>query len=858
MPVEQAGTKGAKRTPASNGDYGNEAKVRALFDRCIADAKGNKPRMERDRQDIFNLMLYRGGEDNHWSIFNTTTNQYEPRPTSGEGAIPGWVKRCVTNKYAKKIDGVVAILNQSSAAKSFSPSTDDDADRATAEVCEDADPVLLEEIGYEALKRRLNQLVTLTDKAAVVYWFDNDEKYGTYPVPLMQCLDCGEVMTPMETGGTALDDLDGGEPPASPDGDPDDMGGPPDADADDLGGGGPQGPAQACRSCGSPNVMPAQDPATGIPIGVDYPRGKLCADLWTSYEFSIPSSAKIADADQVEWVLGHAQMSIDAACRAWPKYARKIREQGAVQQRVTPLTRQYAEQMRQLSSPNAARFNRGGDAHDHTLTVYRLQHDAIEDDEVDFPDGLHAVMLGDLIVEIGPLPLEDEHGYRKKSILLRQYADTPNTPFGKPVADDLGPVQVQRNLRETIIYITDMYHALPTVFMPAGVELIDEWLNQPGQMVRYRSSDPSAKPTLQHGISAPEGLYKSIEACDAALDEISGLNAVLQGERPEGDPTLGEVNMLAERGMAAFRTPLDHQIAFEKKQTLLLLNLARKTAWAPRFRKVEGETGGWKVTQFTAADLSGRVDISIDPLSAWPRSPSMQLVKLQKGLELGAVPPPATDPEVATKVLQMLDLMELKPSLDTDRDQVSRLLDRWKHAQSPADIQPPDLDTINPQIHLVLIKQFVKTEPFEQLRHDQPQIAQAIVGYIKQLQQGIQPPPPKTPEAKVSLSLKGEDILNPEIADALQKLGVPIVVSSQEPPQSPLSHMVNGGALKPAGGKPQSPLAALVKGGALQPAGAAGAAKDAASRASGASVDALLHAGALRPAPPKGGPEGVH
>ncbi len=847
-----------QQKPGKSGEARNDlrdaGKVRALMERCIADAKGNRIRLERDRADIQNLMMYRGGEKNHWAILNTHTNEFEERPYDGPHGIPAWIKRCTTNKLAVHIDGTAAILNQSSPAKSFAPSTDDDADRATAEVCEDADPVLLDEIGYEALKRRMHQLIALTDKVAIVYWFDNDPKYGTYPVPMMHCLDCNEVMTPMETGGSPVEAMQGDD----------------------------SEPEQACPHCSSPNITVAQDPLTGIPIGTDYPRGKLCADLYTSYEFSLPQSAKVADEEKNPWVLGHSTMAIEDACRSFSEFAAEIRKQGSISPKFATMTRQYAEQMRSMASPDAARTGRNNEVQQKMVTVYRLQHDPITEDEFSFPDGLHAVMVGDVLVQAEELPIEDENGYRKKSIIIRQFADVPGTPFGKPPADDLVPMQQLRNLRETQIYIHDMFMALPHVFLPAGVTLEDDWQLVPGGLTRFRSTHPGEHPITEQGTSAPEGLYKSIDKIDADMQEVSRLNAVLQGQRPEGDPTLGEIQILQERGMAAFRTPLDHLIAFERKQSQLLLNLARKTAWAPRFRKVEGENGRWNVTQFTAADLTGRIDISIEPLSAWPKSPSMELVKLQKAIQMGVVAPQA-DPEVATKVLVTLGLSHMKPSLDADRKQVAREIDRWKAATTPDQITPPNPDIINPQIHLFLKQQFLKSEEAEQLAQANPPVFQAMVQHVQQLKQAMQPPPPKPAEPpKTTLGLKGEDLTNPEVIQMLQHFGIPIEAATQAPqqpqqPQSPLSHLVASGTLKPAGGTPPSPLPQLVKSGAIAPAGAAqqpqsplsglihsGALQPAGAAAQppqppaprGPSIDDLMKAGVMAPAPriPPGGP----
>jgi hypothetical protein len=787
--------------------YGDEAKVRLLFDRCLDDSRGNHARLERDRQDIWNLMFYRGGEANQWSIFNSTSGQYEPRPYDGEVGIPAWIKRCTTNKFARKIDGIAAILNQSSPAKTFVPMTDDDEDRATAEVAEDADPVLLEEVGYERLKRRIHQLITLTNGCAVVYWFDTDEKYGTAPIGLMTCLDCGgEPFTPMEAGGAPTQELEA------------EVDVPPDAMAEG------QPEALTCPHCGSPQVDMLVDPATQIQVGVDYPRGKLCADIWTSYEYSLPSSATVADADEVPWVLGHKRMSIEDACSAWPDHAREIRSRaGGTSKQESALTRQYAEQMRQLSSPRSTRSYDASNK--NSVTVYRLLHDQITDDAVSFSKGLQAVMVDDIIVDKNPLPLKDASGCYRKNVILRQYADTPATPFGKPPADDLLPLQQQRNLCETLIFMIHMHHASPVTYMPAGVTLEDEPTGMPGAIHRYRSLVPGERPFTESGKSPAEGLYRTVEMQDEAMEDISGLNSVLGGARPAGDPTLGEVQILQERGMAAFRTPLDHLIDFEKRQSRLLLDLARQTAWAPRFRKVEGENGRWNVTQFTAADLTGQVDISIEPLSAWPKSPSMQMVKLQKAIELGVLMP-QQDPEVSTKILAMLGLSELKPSLDADKQQVARELDRWKAATMPQQIEPPALESIEAPIHLFLKKQFLKTEEAEELKRANPAVYQAMVLHVQALQMAVTPPqmPAPDPNAK-----------------------------PPGPDGTAVEGAVNAGALLPAGAAPgpqgPPPLDAAVNSGALMPAGVM-AAQQAAQQPQGPSIDDLMAQGALTPVPP--------
>ena len=146
--------------------------------------------MDRDRQDLLNLLFYRGGVDNQWVRWNQASNSWERQPEDGENGIPSWVPRCTTNKFGRWIDGISAILDQSDPALSVAPRTDDDEDVAAAEVAETALPVLEAEIGWDNLRRELHNLIALTDKAAVVYYYDPDPKYGTEDLPLYQCATC--------------------------------------------------------------------------------------------------------------------------------------------------------------------------------------------------------------------------------------------------------------------------------------------------------------------------------------------------------------------------------------------------------------------------------------------------------------------------------------------------------------------------------------------------------------------------------------------------------------------------------------------------------------------------------------------
>lgn len=772
--------------------------------RCVGDARNNQARQDRDRQDWQNSLFYRGGQ-NQWSVYDRHTNTYVPRGDNPEqGGLPDWVPRPATNIFGVKIDQISALLDQSQPAKQFGPSTDDDADRATAEVAEDADPVLLEEIGYDRHRAQLNKLITLTSGAAYIVHYDTDPKHGMEQIDLIRCATCGVEMLPME-----LED-NGNVCPGANDQTP----------------------------CGAPgdDFEPVIN-AKGEPQGVPFAKGKMCGQVVPSFEYSLPSTARVADSKAVAWVLTHSGMPREDVIGRWKKAKDALGKAGSAG-RNGGISRAFAQAMRGLSSPSRANtpfaavgsggtVNKGDEP-----VVYILHHDPIDDDEYYFPDGLLCVMVEDMVVEHGPLPVIDDEDRAIKNVLIRSYAHAPGTAFGKPPADDLVPLQITYNLVDSLIQLILMHDAAPRTFIPLSITLENQPSGRPGENIYYRSTVPGEKPTTDNGINPPEGLYKYLDIIKANFEEVSKLNSVLAGARPEGDPTLGEVQRLEENGMRSFKEPLDQLVTFEKDLSRLCMFIAKRSAWSDRFRRIRGDNGEWEIRQFNASDLNGKVDIQIDSASAYPKSSVMRLLRVQKAFELGVLPPPIQDPELQSKLLVEMDLISLKPSLDKDRKQIARELDQWKAAKSPADIKPPDPTRQELPAHLFFKKQFLKTEEFEDLMTANPPVAQAIAGHVAMIQQiqqqqaaaaaaAANPQPPGPPDKRTAVE-KGD--------------------------HSAVQAAVDAGAIHPAGGQPQGdPLGDAVRSGALMPAGAVPA-----PGPTGPSIDQLMEKGVLTPAPQEG------
>jgi len=814
--TETASAGSSQSTEQRKVDYDLQGAPKRLMDKCVKDASNNTARLDRDRQDWLNLLFDRGGAEHQYVIWDAGTNRWVTRGSDPKkGGLPDWMPRPVTNLYSNKLDGIASLLNQSEGAQLWKPNTEDDEDLATAEVCDAAVPVLRDEIDYDQLRTDINRQICLTDKVALILYYDNDEKYGTAPILALQCLDeqCGEYALPMDQ---------------------------------------PEDAPETCQACGGPMDV-ALDPRTQEPIGVDYPVGRMCATFHPSFEFSLPRSARSHRADKNPWVLFHARYSWEDAASEFPDHIDKLKDKSGWKS--SSIQRQYADAARRLSSPRSSAVNAGSDGsqHDGPL-LFRLYHDPIDDGEFYFPEGLMTVMLNDQLIEAKPLSfkqsLPNGHVKHFKNVLIRTFRSTPGSQFGKPPADDLVPLQYTRNLLEALLLSILLHHASPRTFLPLSVTLEKPITGVPGEVIPFRSTVPGETPTTTQGQNPPDGLYKWIEQIDAKFDELSKLNSVLQGERPSGDPTLGEIQILKEQGQSAFSEPMLEAVRWEKALSRMLLWIARDTLWTERLRQIQGSNREWDFTEFTAADLSGNVDVDVDPASAWPKSALMERATLKELLGMGVFQLMKQDPELATQILEKYGMTEFLPSLDKDRRQVMRELDRWRAATDPAAITPPDPVTQNLSIHQQHKLDFLKTEEAEALARENPTLHAAMKAHLQQIQQLLQASAgPKAEPPKTNFSMKG-DLADPaarmlfEKANGLPATPAPMPVDPNAGPDgAALNDALSGGALKPAGASGMG-LNAAVSGGLLQPAGAA----QAAAQASGPSIDDLVTSGALLPA----------
>jgi hypothetical protein len=236
-------------------------------------------------------------------------------------------------------------------------------------------------------------------------------------------------------------------------------------------------PEDMCPECGSAlDFAPdPRDPSGMTPLGTEpYPKGRIDAELLTSFETSLPKSAAIAleDAQSVDRhasALGDrgrgqplarssAAGSRGAQRRRQQVHRAGVRRPDARAQRAGA-ARQRAERRRHVAYSGPV--------------IWRLWHDPIDDDEFYFPDGLFLTVLEgeDLMLDFGPAAVQGRRGPPVQERPDSAIRASPGSAWGKPPADDLVPLQKQLNLAQSLAFLILMHHASPRTFIPSTVTL---------------------------------------------------------------------------------------------------------------------------------------------------------------------------------------------------------------------------------------------------------------------------------------------------------------------------------------------------------------------------------------------------
>lgn len=639
-------------TPQTADPYADTQAILALV-RKRRDEWGQKSLREPFLRAAYrNILFYRAQQWIRWDRFGgrwRTAN------------IPRDIPTPVTNVFADTMDAVMSVFGRIEPQLNFSPGNPDEPeDRAAADVAVRVVEVAEKEVSIRTNRQSLATWVGLTGGAFLETGYDPDPIHGMREMAVDQCPQCGQQQAPGMPMCTGPD-------------------------------------------CGA--MGPMQPQMAQMPVGKMFVKAR---SLFETY-----FDPSITDFSKHRRLLVEEALPVEDAEERWPDFKGQLIPNvsgsaddwymGALATQGPALDDRTQGRRNEWAAPALA--NR----------VTERWYWSLPDST--YPEGLLAIVVGEnSLVYAKPLPYKKlrAHGDPQPFLPFVWFPQNvvPGTLWPKTVADDVALKQTQRNRFESAIELCAMRMGMPIWLVPKGsnAEGLQAGGGNAGALVKYNAMGPAnAKPERVPGQGLPLSFIQFIELIDKAIERLAKTFDVIKGARPEGVSAGIALQVLQERGMSAYgRLFIQWETAWAE-WALHAVEIARQFWTEERLLKIRGKDGQWEVQKFAAADLQGRVDVQAEAGSSMPRSSLLDRAELEQIIAMGAIPPPATDPEVQEKVLEVYGRTNFLPSMERDsknavmEDEVFAQIAAWPGWQQADEADAADLSLVQTYPEAIVI-----------------------------------------------------------------------------------------------------------------------------------------------------------
>lgn len=605
-------------------------------------------RWEFEKPWYENIMMYVG---KHWFDYDRRIGVFRPR------LLKPWVPKPVTNLLASTADSIISTVGKIDPQVDFRPATNQEEDVTTAEICGRILEIVKEEVDFEQIRYELVPWVVLTGNGFLYQYYSKSREYGMIKIPNQMCTLCDQESTPKEIQEN-------------------------------------QGNCPKCQI--NQQFVPGQ-------TYEEYPRGKLVGEVLSPFEiYADMESGRI---EFSPYVMRVRSWNIQHAKNLWPEKAAEMKSDSR-----SDTTQQYLERLAYTGTSKSEislQGYSGAASKDPRITIYEMYIRPTEE----LPEGLYAVMAGDLLVEMGPIPYHDSEGNPIIPITHFKYKQVPGRLWGKTPVDDLVPKQRQRNELESFIMLIINRMAAPGWFLPINSGAAN-MSGEPGWVQEINTAATGgAMPIPQQGVNVPVSVTKYLEKIDAEFEELAKTFNIIKGQAPRGVSAYSALQLLDERGQAGFSDIfLNFQFGW-KRWASYVLDIFREHANDERVRAFTDEVGAWAMDKFKGSDLTGKVNVSVETGILAPRSQVARRAVIEQALNLGIMN--SQDPQVAYQILRMFGIPELAPG-DLDIDIKEAAWENDTLLQSGMIRPPKNYD--NHLVHAESHRKFLLSPKFKELQ----------------------------------------------------------------------------------------------------------------------------------------------
>lgn len=281
----------------------------------------------------------------------------------------------------------------------------------------------------------------------------------------------------------------------------------------------------------------------------------------------------------------------------------------------------------------------------------------------EWPEGLYAVSVDDVVLESMPLPKLNQ-GKPLWNLQQFKFDSVPGAAWGRTPMSDLVSKQSQLNRLDSLIELITIRMSSPVWLIPEGTT-VKNFSGEPGARIKYAQiGDKSSRPDRIPGEQIPNSLLVWRENLIKDFEELASTFEALKGEAPYSGAPGVVIEQLIEQGMTRFGPVLRGIAESWRKWMKVEIELFRTYGVHERTLAKLGETSKWSIDKFNNADIKGAVNVRIESDSTVPRSAGVTAAKTMAAINVGLID--VSDTLTRHKVLKDLSLGHLMDSTSED------------------------------------------------------------------------------------------------------------------------------------------------------------------------------------------------
>ena len=478
--------------------------------------------------------------------------------------------------------------------------------------------------------------------------------------------------------------------------------------------------------CGTVLLKTTWDPDAGRVIGMvngkTVREGDLKAVVVPAYEF-YPDSVTRNDIEECQSVIHAKAYTVDEIYRIWG-----VRLEGKTVDVFTMDNTGIAA--------GGTGYNPGystvikGDMEDAEIVMEYMERPGPE-----LPEGRMAVIAGDVLLHLGPLPWRvGEHGERGLPYARMICEPNPGYFFGVSVLERLLPIQraynaVQNRIHEWISRASIGVLAVEQDSL-VNPEILDEGI-APGTIIEYRPGH--TPPAWLDSPPIPPALLQERESLDNQFILISGTSEISRNSNMPSSALSGvAIELLKEQDDTRLSQTAENVRDMVRKSGVIWLRLLRQFVTTERITRLGGEDNEVSMIQWRGSDLTSD-DVIIDTDNELSNTPAQRKNTALELFKAGLYTDPATGQLTRSGRLALMDAFHIGNWEDvTNLDELQRQEARRENELNQKGTPPVINELDDTEIHVFEHTKFVYSAAFRELERDKPEAAERLMNHIRE------------------------------------------------------------------------------------------------------------------------------